>query len=357
MIRQLTTPVSVSNLAPTKRYIPALTGLRALAAYLVFLHHHNPATPGTLAHSLFNQGYVGVSIFFVLSGFLIYHRYADSYLSKNNWSYWRYLRHRFARIYPLYALLLLLTVGVRALTGHSLSLWLVGLNLTLLKGLFDSTRFSGIPQSWSLTVEVCFYGLAPFLFTGLRRWGAFRLTVGLISVGFSSWLLISQVAPVGSLSFLLFYTFFGRAFEFVLGMDLARRWHRHPFSFTHHVSCMGLCLIMGCVSWQACLAHYSNDFIYLLVSEVVIYNGLLPVGVGILLTGLVSHKTILQRLFAHQIIQALGRSSFAFYLIHVGVVANGLQKLGVTNHGLLFGLLVGIAQGLYYLIERPLDRP
>ncbi len=54
--------------------------------------------------------------------------------------------------------------------------------------------------------------------------------------------------------------------------------------------------------------------------------------------------------------QALGRSSYAFYLIHVGVVASGLQKIGVTNYGLLFVLLVAIAHALYRFVEKPLQQ-
>ena len=337
----------------TEGYIPALTGLRALAAYLVFLHHHNPALPGTLANSLFNQGYVGVSIFFVLSGFLIYHQYANAYLSSKKWSYRKYLYHRFVRIYPIYILLLLVTVGFHTFAGRPMRVWLFMLNLTLLKGLFESTKFSGLSQSWSLTVEVCFYGVAPLLFTGLQRWGVFRLTVGLIGVGLVLWLVAGQVVHMGSLSFFLFYTLFGRSFEFVIGMALARQW-QSSVSPAHYASRTGLCLIVSCVCWQTCVAYYSTDFTYLLISEIVAYNGLLPIGIALFLAELIGRKTVLLRLFAHQISQALGRSSYAFYLIHVGVVANGLQKLGVANYGLLFGALVGIAHALYHFVERPL---
>lgn len=332
--------------------MPALTGLRALAAYLVFLHHYNPAPPGTLAHSLVNQGYVGVSIFFVLSGFLIYHRYAHAYLSQKNWSWRRYLLNRFAHIYPLYGLLLLLTVGIQAFAGHPMSAGLFMLNLTLMKGLFEALKFSGIPQSWSLTVEVCFYSVAPFLFTGIRRWGVFRLTVGLLGFGLLLWAILSQV--IGSLSFLLFYTFLGRSFEFVLGITLARRWHQNQLSSTECTFWFSLFIVVCCLLWQAIMYHYTTHSIYLIVSEFIIYNTILPLGIGLLLLTLIQSKKLVQQWLAHPIMQALGRGSYAFYLIHVGVVASGLQKLGVTNYGVLFGCLLVVAQGLYYFVERPL---
>lgn len=337
-------------------YLPALTGLRALAAYLVFLHHYNLAAPGTFAHALFAQGYIGVSIFFVLSGFLIYHRYADAYLSQKNWSWRRYLLNRFARIYPLYTLLLLLTAGVQTGAGHSMSAGLFMLNLTLLKGFFNSTKFSGIPQSWSLTVEICFYLVAPFLFTGLQRWSVVRLTVSLLGISLLLWTTLGQLVGAGNLAFLLFYTFFGRAFEFVVGMALARRWHQNKFPPIRYTTWIGLFIVIGCIIWQAVLSQFTTQPVYLVVSELVVYNSMLPLGIGLSLWTLIQSKTLVRWLFVQPIMQALGRSSYAFYLVHLGVVANGLQKLGVTNYGLLFGCLLIIAQGLYYFVERPLNK-
>src|SRR5690606_2917117 len=61
-------------------YFPALTGVRAVAAFLVFIHHMRPPD-GVLPHFLqlyLTAGHIGVSIFFVLSGFLIAYRYEES---------------------------------------------------------------------------------------------------------------------------------------------------------------------------------------------------------------------------------------------------------------------------------------
>ncbi len=248
MLFETKNPAQSRKVSTPVRYVPALTGLRAVAAYLVFLHHYNPASPGSVAHRLFNQGYMGVSVFFVLSGFLLYHQYADAYLDNTNWSWQRYLKNRFARIYPLYALLLVLTVGAHWLADHPMGIGLFVLNLTLLKGFFDSYKFSGIAQSWSLTVEGCFYLTAPLLFGFLRRWGAFWVTAGLIGGGLGIWAALGlllgndQVAP---LPFVLFYTAIGRAFEFVLGMWLARQWHQQQLPAVRYPVPIGL-------------AHYSG---------------------------------------------------------------------------------------------------
>ena len=340
-------------------YIASLTGLRAVAAYLVFLHHYNPASPGTLAHRVFDQGYIGVTVFFVLSGFLIYHRYADAYFRQENWSWRKYLQNRFARIYPLYALLLLLTVGVATWREHPMSLSEFSLNMTLLKGLFNAYKFSGIAQSWSLTVEICFYLMAPFLFLWLRRGGAFQLTIGLVGTGVLLWGTIGQLANQGlfdTLPFVFFYTFFGRGFEFVVGMWLARHWHQNRLPTVPYPTLAGLAVLIGCVGWQTGLPYFTLDPVQSLWSEFIVYNIFLPIGIGLCMLGLIAQPSVAGRLLSHPLMQGLGRSSYAFYLIHTGIVASALQKVGVTHSGLRFTLLVIAAWLLYYLIEKPMQR-
>ena len=62
------------------KYLPALTGIRIIAAYMVFFHHYNPINKdffGIVIYNFFTELHVGVTLFFVLSGFLITHRYYD----------------------------------------------------------------------------------------------------------------------------------------------------------------------------------------------------------------------------------------------------------------------------------------
>lgn len=343
-------------------YIPVLTGLRALAAYLVFLHHYNPAPVGTFANRLFHQGYIGVSVFFVLSGFLIYHRYGNDYLGRINWSWRRYFQNRFARIFPLYILLLLVTIAVRAQMRHPMRLFEIALNLTLLKGFSKTYAFSGIAQSWSLTVELCFYLMAPFLFVALKRWGPLLLTIWLSGSGLLIWTMIwwllgsTEQGLEEGLPFLLFYTFFGRSFEFVMGMWLAHRWQQNQFLYIPYAMRIGLLIISCCILWQTGIPQLTANPSLLTRSEVVAYNFVLPVGISLFFLGLLSSTSTLRQMLSHSVVQSLGRSSYAFYLIHIGVVAHGLQRVGINNRFLLFSLLVLTAHGLYVFIEKPLHR-
>ncbi|QIP16889.1 acyltransferase [Spirosoma aureum] len=342
------------------RYVPALTGLRAVAAYLVFLHHYNPVATDRGTHQLIAQGYMGVTVFFVLSGFLIYHRYAESYFSRTHWSWHLYYQNRFARIVPLYTLLLLLTSSISIAQGKPAHWFDFVLNLTLAKGFFEPYKFSGIAQSWSLTVEECFYLTAPWLFVLLRRWGPLLLTATLVSLGLFLWLTIGALnwhGLFGSFPFVLFYTFFGRSFEFVTGMWLAQRWHQDKFPRIREVTYKGLLLLCSCLGWQTYIICEIKNSEIQLGSEVVVYNFILPVGIGLLLLGLVQEPSGLQRFLAHPAMQALGRSSYAFYLIHIGVIARLVQRtVSGSNSCVLFALLVLIAHSLYTWIEKPLQR-
>jgi len=157
------------TLMPDPKYFPALTGTRAVAAFMVYIFHFNPFIPekfGNSIFSFFDQFNAGVPVFFVLSGFLIAARYEDSVEANSTWLK-QYLLKRFARIYPIYFLLTTITFVIFWLDFFPLprntspseynSFILYLLNISFLKGFFDLFKNTGLPQSWSLTVEECFY--------------------------------------------------------------------------------------------------------------------------------------------------------------------------------------------------------
>ena len=82
-------PSTTQRTALSTTYLPALTGVRALAAYLVFLHHFNPFQPQGVTqflHRIVLEFHIGVPIFFVLSGFLITLRYYGTEQWNRRWS-------------------------------------------------------------------------------------------------------------------------------------------------------------------------------------------------------------------------------------------------------------------------------
>ncbi len=332
----------------TSSHFPSLTGLRAFAALWVYIHHYNPFPESSFLYQLAREGYVGVTVFFVLSGFLITWNHADKLSSTAELKHFFLLR--FARIVPLYWLLLTGLYGLQwFVKGNGTATFLAHFsNFSLLKGLIPSLVFSGIPQSWSLTVELCFYFLGPWWISlvARRRWWVLVLL-------YSSFMVGLFVLYKDYLSFGSFYTIFGRFFEFGVGIYAALwlRKNQTPSTFQFK-TIMAVGGAIGVVIGYV-LAVYHEQF-SVFYTEWLLYNLLLPVVIGFGLVGLSTENTFINRLLSHPLTQTLGKSSYAFYLIHIGPVAVVLQRYVSNNGVVLFILLWIVAYGLYRWVERPL---
>ena len=154
--------------------IPALTGVRAVAAALVFFGHvlepHRAMMPFVI-----HYGFTGVDVFFALSGYLFTYQYADALL-QGTFRWGRYLRRRLIRIYP---------VTTRVVIVASISRWEylnwqnIVLHLTLLHGWFTEYRLRLNGPMWSLTIEESYYLIAPLLITMFAvMWQTFTASRG-----------------------------------------------------------------------------------------------------------------------------------------------------------------------------------
>ncbi len=355
--------------------IPALTGVRALAAFLVFFHHHPTKWLEAGPLLLWWELHVGVTLFFVLSGFMITWRYdrrgpqSESFLRG-------YFVNRFARIYPLYFLLAAMTM----LLGAPKSLRARLLNLTLF---FDFE--GGIPQAWSLRVEECFYLAAPLVYLLWRRNPA--LPLGLAAALLAALLPLSKLpwadGWLGPPRYLFLYTFFGRFFEFYVGIWLAKKVAargaasepgRRGFpAFT----LAGLAGIAGVVAALAAIRLSAPDrYLYGLYhpAGIGLNNVVLPVFIAAFYWGLIREASLLRRILSTRAADLLGRSSYAFYLIHIGplldyllgclVLLAGLGGAGAAqvtegllrNVGAVFVLVTLLSIAFYEGVEAPANR-
>lgn len=90
----------------SRPYLTTLTPLRGIAALLVVIFHSNlmlmPFVEPFAKPNRINAGWLWVDFFFVLSGFIIFYVYGDSFRNSiTTGSYWKYIKARFARVYPL----------------------------------------------------------------------------------------------------------------------------------------------------------------------------------------------------------------------------------------------------------------
>jgi peptidoglycan/LPS O-acetylase OafA/YrhL len=347
----------MSTILPTlssRPLLPALTGFRAIAAIMVFLHHYNPLPKDWLVAKMINELHVGVTFFFVLSGFLIAYRYYDN----GKIRFRQYMVNRIARIYPL--LLLLTTVTFALAAQPDLRMYLY--NITFVKGFSNAYKFSGIAQSWSLTVEECFYFLAPVLFLLIkkRKWVLVLFPLVMLGLGLgivyltTSW--VAQPTFMESNSFIALYTIFGRGAEFAVGIALALVLFSGKPVLKRYKTLVGILACILCIYGMSLLASDRWLFGVFHPLGVVINNLLLPLfGISLIYWGLITERTWLSRFMSSPFMQLLGKSSYAFYLIHMGIIYGYLSQWGlgyVVNFILLW--LVSIA--LYLLVEEPLNR-
>jgi peptidoglycan/LPS O-acetylase OafA/YrhL len=349
----------------TAMYFPALTGVRALAAYMVFCHHFIP-TEGTYlginVGYLFGELHIGVTFFFVLSGFLIHNRYS----STPSWSwpvYRNYFIARLARIIPLFFILtfftfvLLMVNGQESIMKNSV---LFFLNITLLKGLAERIKFSGISQSWSLTVEFCFYLLAPLLFTRIKNvllypWVSFILL--LLGFGMVSIFSLFPIQLFGDNRFMLSYTFLGRSFEFFAGCFLSSRFQQWS---NQKPSCNGLMTYGGLLFvliglYVMSLFRQPQIYGVFTFPGLLINNFFLPFVIILFFRGLLFEKTLIGQLLSSNVFQLLGKASYAFYLIHLGFLSKFVENYLSTNEFIVFIIINLISIVLFRFIEEPLN--
>jgi peptidoglycan/LPS O-acetylase OafA/YrhL len=203
-----------------------LTGFRAIAVYFVFLHHwyRTIGIPASFLPYVF-ECHIGVTLFFVLSGYLMALRYAEFEknleIKKILHFYWA----RATRILPVFWLLTLAHFLFVYLTLRQWDRTSFFLNLLVVKGWSQSYFLSGIPQAWSMTVELTFYLLAPFLIAAVARGLGFWVWLLITSLGIFHalilWVPVPLPGEMSSFYFTALYTFLGRCFEFLFGIGIA----------------------------------------------------------------------------------------------------------------------------------------
>lgn len=157
-------------------HVDALTGVRALAALWVLAHHLNAFVGPRIIEIGFagvsiditpflTCGWVGVDIFFVLSGFLLTRQLLDAYASEDRaLANRRFLLHRVLRVYPAYLVQVAILLAVAWAATGTVPPWVrhLPLHLAMLQSVTPASESAVNAVYWTLTVEFWFYLLLPF---------------------------------------------------------------------------------------------------------------------------------------------------------------------------------------------------
>jgi len=300
--------------------LSSLTGIRFYAALGVFLYHVPSFIPGMKAFGgsgvLFNLGDLGVSFFFVLSGFILTYNYANVFREGvPSAGYKRFLWDRLTKIYPVHFLTLLIVLPIAIFSPQWPLDWrAVPFHLVLLQCFWPSPTpaFSDYlnKPSWSISCEWFFYLLAPvamFCVLGKsRRWVPVVVTAGYAcGLGLFLWhgqsdstrlYFVSRFAP-------------SRFIEFLAGVWLARVF----LTSSERRLAVGSGLMQGAgIVLLVAGALYAPHAAWPLLG-----GGLLYVpGSTLLILGVASGGGFLATHLSRPLLKRLGTASFSFYLIH-----------------------------------------
>jgi len=348
--------------AITHKILP-LTSMRFFAALYVVLFHtlselHSGAN-SALYRRFLGLGYVSVSFFFVLSGYILSVVYLKNDRVPSVAKFWI---ARFARVYPLFLLTLFLDapfflVGHARRLGYHASLMLTSKVLIANCFLIQAWKVSlrGIDNpNWSLSVEAFFYALFPLIALMLMRRQS-KTLAAIFAVSYIMGLALVVAAtklhlPEQSIKFsplLHLHEFVGGICS---GLLIMRMTTDHSLLLTkasNYVLCTAALAFLG-------FGLVANHVPYLLI-----HDGLLsPFYVVVILAASIEGG-FLHRILSHRWLVVLGEASFALYLLHFPFW--GLAKHSPIGHRMVtYPLyLVGtIAMSVvsFYFVEGPSRR-
>lgn len=402
--------------------IPALTGLRFMAAGTVVVAHalpkivplpqnHEAPALYTILASLSGQG---MTLFFVLSGFVIHYNYAEQVQREGARGLFNFFLARFARLYPLY----LFCVGFELLLKYSYSQVPASFEAVLPYYLTLTFSWFYIPfgdnaliyqlglipsVAWSISTEWFFYFIYPAVCYGLvllpRARNKLQAAVVVCAVATCLVVAVGHFAgPINSfaveyfgpvadvrshwqdsfLRWLLYFSPYSRVFEFLLGclaaaiyMDWA---DRVP---TPTEERWGLCILAGAIV----MAGFLQVFFF--VPSILPAQGIVQVvsthlhwlnlsfgfapPIATIIFCCARYKSALARLLSEKRIVLCGEASYSIYLLHLLVIfAFRWEAAPVTSFrvligdalrfGLTFLTVVGVSLVVWSLVEVPARR-
>jgi peptidoglycan/LPS O-acetylase OafA/YrhL len=350
---------------PARAKLDVINGLRGFALAGVIWHHlfglyFKPGSavaldPAPEGGFFLSYGWIGVQLFFVLSGFVLYLPYAEGRARlATGADAVAFYRRRAARLLPLYYLVVLLCLVFNQSPpeGAKFGAELVSMGLVLFP--FTGHGFEPYlnPPLWSLGVEIWFSVLFPVVVLALQRFGALRLIAATLVIGCASRALGLILEP-GAAALPLTTGLSANLEVFAAGMVLAQ-WYVNRaarpllLAYPLPVAAIGGVLVAAAIGAK----HAA------LPGTPVLFPDLLTLGLSLAIAGLLALKTgPVRAVFANRPIQLVGMMCYSLYVWHEPLLRHVFQADIAPLDGLAetlpvyLTLLAGVGALSYRFIE------
>ncbi len=331
-----------------KQYRADIDGLRALAVSIVIFYH--------LDFTLISGGFVGVDVFFVISGYLIT-SIIRSEIDQGIFSFREFYKRRALRILPALFAVMLSTIILGAilmtpqdftnLAKSTLSTLFFASNIFFFTTVdyFAANEINPLLHTWSLAIEEQFYFAFPVIFLLLTKYArsyllATLFLIALVSFAFS-------VNAVGDNPMFAFYAPHLRAWELLLG-SLAALHSWKPFQSK---------VAANSASLGGLLAILYAAFSY---TEETKFPGLAAIvpTLGCVLIILSERKSVVGSVLGSAIPRSIGLLSYSLYLWHWPIIKffeySKVFPLTLTDKAICLALTVILSIASYSFVEKPL---
>ena len=345
--------------------IPALTGIRILAAALVFGSHLASGNLFAGPIPILSSGYSGVTLFFCLSGFVLTWNYSHKFEKFNLGQVCSFGVARFSRVYPTYLLALVCILLPMWFSNQKIGsdVWLHVFGLQAWSpDIFGAYGFNSV--GWSVSVEFFLYACFPvlmFLFLKNQK-KSFLLTLllvlfscGILIATWANWTGLDALAlsDPGSPHRFLYRSPVGRLGDFVAGMLVALMVRNTLLNPKFGL----LAQWLGSITFIAYLAtadlyytSWSWDIAYLIPSCVLIWGLAAAPATGF------------ARFLSTPFVLLAGEASFVFYLFHKQLIS--ALSFGVSTDvptfllisAVQFFAILGFSIVLHSFFEKPMQR-
>lgn len=366
--------------SPSKNiYIKALDGWRGLACLLVFFTHTG------VNLQVFNipiYGTVGVHLFFVLSGYLLYRQFIIKLLEKNTFpSFSKFYIRRFLRIYPPYLLALIFFIFLRYISkSHPPEPFNIFTHLSLISNYLGSKNFFSINSVfWTLTIEAQFYLLLPLttlLVYKLTKNEAKKsliitvmlmLVIGIIArttefflFDYSSPEFPNHVRFRSVFSYLDLFSFgmLAAYLEYVLSSQMLKK----PRYYGEAICTLGILVFIAANAWFSSIGSH-----WMLIDNpwaVTLFPVFSCLAISVILLSVVTWRNYMNKILSLKPIVLIGEVSYSLYLYHVAVqlfvakflLVDAIKDISLHNYVLaaasFFPTMI-ISVLMYRLVEKP----